>query len=82
VLYHFRASPYALKVRLALSKLGVAIEMKDILEDDVAQAELVEYGKRDQVPCLKLPGSGAPDQWLYESSKIVKYLREKAENDS
>ncbi len=79
-LFHFQASPFALRVRRELIRHGVAIPMKDILEDAAAQSELVSQGKRDQVPCLRIEVTGAPTRWLYESGDIVEYLRNKFSN--
>lgn len=76
ILYHFNSCPYCLKVRWTIKCLGVQIEMRDILQDEDYERELVEGGGFSQVPCLRI-ANGDGVQWLYESSDIVAYLRQR-----
>ena len=73
-LYQFQLSPFAIRARRCVWKLGLSIPMLDVLEDSSAWQELVSQGGKDQVPCLKIERSGLPVQWMYESSEIIRYL--------
>ena len=74
-LYHFRISPFAWRVRRKIAQYGLEIPMRDILEDPHAQEELVSKGGKDQVPCLKIEGTGSPAKWMYESADINDYFK-------
>jgi len=70
VLYHFEMCPFCAKVRNLVSELGVAVEMKDIKENDSFRDELIVLNGKTQVPCLVVDGKP-----ILESDDIVKYLR-------
>jgi glutaredoxin len=69
-LYQFVACPFCIKVRRAVHRLGLKIELKDAQTDEKARKELSEEGGQIQVPCLRIEKK----QWLYESDDIIKYL--------
>lgn len=72
-LYHLEACPFCVKVRRQMLRQGLMIRMKEIRKDSQASRELIEGGKQDQVPCLRIDSaSGA--QWMYESTAINEYL--------
>jgi len=72
-LYQLEACPFCVKVRRQMIRQGLMIQMKEIRKDPQANRELIEGGKQDQVPCLRIDAS-AGTQWLYESSAINEYL--------
>lgn len=85
-LYHMWACPFCVKVRRHAKRLGLELEMRDILRDPGADEELVRQGGQDQVPCLKITEPGvAGSRWMYESDEINAYLTQRfgvAENKS
>ncbi len=75
-LYHFAACPYCRKVRRDVRLLGLTIQMADIKRDPQAKAELVAGGGKKQVPALRIEEPSGV-RWMYESSDISRYLRER-----
>lgn len=76
VLYELNACPFCVKVRRHMRRLNLNIERRDIGTSDEALKELLEGGKADQVPCLRITEKGNA-RWLYESSDIIAYLNER-----
>ena len=76
VLYEFKACPFCLKVRRALKRMDLELELRDARRDERAAAELVSGGGELQVPCLKIQEE-AGVRWLYESSDIIAYLEKR-----
>ena len=76
-LYQLEACPFCVKVRREMARLSVQIPIKDVKKSPDAFRELMEGGKEDQVPCLVIPGTSGKEEWLYESSEIVSFLRTK-----
>jgi len=76
-LFHFQLSPYSRRVRRVIAELGLGIPLKDTLDDSAAWNELMEHGKRDMVPCLKIETPGESTRWMYESTDIVAYLKQR-----
>jgi hypothetical protein len=73
-LYHFWASPFSRRVRKTLAKHQVEIPMRNVLANDSDWKEMVQGGKRDLCPCLKIEQPGQPVQWMYESNDIIRYI--------
>lgn len=76
VLYHFSSCPYCLRVRRAVHRLKIPIAMRDIHVDEAAQRALMAGGGRQTVPCLYI-GDDAQGTWLYESTDIIRYLKQR-----
>ena len=76
-LYQLEACPFCVKVRRQLKRLQLQIPIKDIASDPKAHEELLQGGKHDQVPCLKIKDEFGIMQWLYESSDINIYLEKR-----
>lgn len=72
-LYQFHACPFCVKVRRALHKLNVNIELRDAKTDIIGNELLKEGGKR-KVPCLRIEENGGV-QWMYDSNSIIQYLQ-------
>ncbi|APX09054.1 glutaredoxin family protein [Vibrio campbellii] len=72
-LYQFEACPFCVKVRRAMKRQSVNIELRDAKNDPVHREALEQGGGRVKVPCLRIEKDGAT-QWLYESSDIVAYI--------
>ena len=74
-LYQLNACPFCVKVRREMKRLGIEITLKDIGNDPHAHRELMNGGKLDQAPCLRIMKPEGNSEWLYESSDIVEFLR-------
>ena len=57
---------------------GIPLPMRDTLRDVAARRELLAGGGRATVPCLKIVGADGAERWLYESARIIDYLRANA----
>ena len=80
-LYQLEGCPFCVKVRREARRLGLNLAIKDIKREPGAGAELIAGGKQDKVPCLRID-SPTGVQWMYESSAINDYLRERFSEDS
>lgn len=64
--------PYCKKVMRVIDKYDMdQVQLVDILKEDGAKDYLIEKGGKDMVPCLFVDGKP-----MYESSDIIKYLKE------
>jgi glutathione S-transferase len=61
------------KVRRAMKRQSVNIELRDAKNDPTHRADLEAGGGRIKVPCLRIEKDGQVE-WMYESSDIVTYL--------
>ena len=75
-IYQFLACPFCVKVRRELVRLDLDIPLFDASGNEKYKRELLEGGGRVQVPCLKIK-YGDETKWLYESSDIISYLRDR-----
>lgn len=80
-LYQFRLCPFCVKVRRAMRRLGLNIELRDALNDPRHKATLIEQGGQYKVPCLAITENGQT-RWLYESSDIIAWLEARFGRDS
>jgi len=78
-LYQFNACPFCVKVRRAMKRLSVNIELRDAMNNNQYREELLSKGGKSKVPCLRIEKNGEV-QWLYESSDIVTYLEQQFGN--
>ncbi|USD43739.1 glutathione S-transferase N-terminal domain-containing protein [Vibrio sp. SCSIO 43135] len=74
-LYQFEACPFCVKVRRAMKRQSVKIELRDAKNDTTHRSELEAGGGRVKVPCLRIEKDGQVE-WMYESSDIVAYLEQ------
>ena len=75
ILYEFVACPFCVKVRWAMRRLGLNIQIRDAKNQLEYKKILLQKGGKVQVPCLYIP-EGDKGLWLYESAKIIEYLEE------
>ena len=75
-LYQFHACPFCVKVRRALHRLNIDVDLHDAKNDIDRRQELLEEGGKVKVPCLRLEQDGEVT-WLYESKEIIAYLDER-----
>ncbi len=71
-LYQYAACPFCVKVRRALVRQGLDIQLIDAKQDENKQL-LASEGGKVQVPCLRIEQDNEV-KWLYESSEIINYL--------
>lgn len=75
-LYQYLACPFCVKVRREMRRLDLAIPIRDAKSDESSQ-QLEQQGGRLKVPCLRIDSDDGESQWLYESSDIINYLRDR-----
>jgi len=73
-LYQFETCPFCVKVRRAIKRMGLKIELKDVNKVAAFEEELLKGGGQRQVPCLKISNRDGSVRWLYESSDIIAFL--------
>jgi phage pi2 protein 07 len=44
-------------------------------KSEEAYEELMQGGKIDQYPCLMIPNAQGEKKWMYESSEIIEFLK-------
>jgi len=72
-LYHFEGCPYCGRVRDAMRRLGIELELRDIHQQPRHREELVGATGRQMVACLSIEGPSGT-RWMHESADIVRYL--------
>lgn len=75
VLYQYKTCPFCIKVRQEMSRLSLNIQRIDAQHEGVDRQALLKGGGQAKVPCLKITDKAGKSQWLYDSEKIVDYLR-------
>jgi glutaredoxin len=75
VLYQFSTCPFCIKVRQEIRRLSLTIERRDAQKDEQNRAALLRGGGHVKVPCLRIAEASGDSEWLYESGKIIEYLR-------
>lgn len=74
-LYQFQTCPFCIKVRQEISRLSLTIERLDAQPEGPHRQALLQGGGQTKVPCLRITDASGNNQWLYDSEKIVSYLR-------
>ena len=74
-LYHYKTCPFCMKVRQEMRRLSLNIRHIDAQPEGSDRAALVAGGGLAKVPCLKITDAAGTSQWLYDSDKIMAYLR-------
>lgn len=73
-LYQLPACPFCVKVRRAIKRNGLNIELRNINKNQQHLDELLQGGGKRTVPCLAITESNGQVNWLYESKDIVHFL--------
>lgn len=73
-LYHFEGCPYCHRVRSAMARLDLELELRDIQLNSAFRDELVKATGRQMVPCLRIEEPGGRLRWMHESLDIIEYL--------
>ena len=74
-LYQFNTCPFCIKTRQEIARLSLNIQRIDAQHEGADRQALLAGGGRTKVPCLRITDSAGSSQWLYESEKIIAYLR-------
>ena len=74
-LYQFKTCPFCIKVRQEMRRLSLTIRMLDVQHDETQREELLAGGGEIKVPCLRIKDETGAERWLYESDKIIEFLR-------
>jgi len=74
-LYQLPACPFCVKVRRAMKRDNLQIELRNINQKPEFREELITQGGKRTVPCLRIEDNNQVT-WLYESSDIVNYLEQ------
>ena len=75
-LYQLPACPFCVKVRRAMKRDGLNIELRNINQNEAYREELIREGGKRKVPCLKITDENEKVTWLYESSDVISYLQQ------
>lgn len=70
-LYYYDGCFFCSKVKRFMDKNDISINMKNIMTDPEARAELVSTGGRSTVPCLFIN-----NEPMYESDDIIEWMQE------
>lgn len=76
-LYHYKTCPFCMKVRQEMARLSLNIQRIDAQSPGPDRDALTHEGGQTKVPCLKITDAAGKSQWLYESDKIIGYLRKR-----
>lgn len=73
-LYYLDSCPFCRMVRSNIERLGIDVELRDILGNTDYRDELIEARGRATVPVLRITSPNGDEHWMPESRDIVKYL--------
>ncbi len=74
-LYQLPSCPFCVKVRRAIKREGLTIELRNISANNHYREELIREGGKRTVPCLRIEQADGKVQWLYESNDVVAHLQ-------
>jgi glutathione S-transferase len=72
-LYHFPSCPFCVRVRVAIERLEVEVELRDVHAEPAHLRELADATGCTTVPCLRIEDARGV-RWMHESADIVRYL--------
>ena len=73
-LYHKATCPFCLRVRWAMQRLGIDLELRSTADPE-HRSDLLAGGGQTMVPCLRIDHPEGQTQWMYESADIIDYLK-------
>lgn len=74
-LYEYKTCPFCMKVRRELAALSLPIQRIDAQHPGPDRTALQTQGGQAKVPCLKVTDTSGQSLWMYDSDKIIGYLR-------
>lgn len=75
-LYYYPACPFSRRVMKAIDRLGLDVDMRNIIEDPERRDELIEARGRATVPVLWIKSPDGEVRWMPESRDIIRYLEQ------
>ncbi len=72
-LYHSHSCPFCVRVRSAIDRLGLDVELREIFEEPGFREQLVEARGRATVPVMRITSPDGEQRWMSESRDIVRY---------
>ena len=78
-LYQFKACPFCVKVRRAMKRNSLNIELRDAKTEGIHRETLAAEGGKVKVPCLRIEQDDKVT-WLYESNDIIAFLENEVAN--
>ena len=76
-LYQYDSCPYCARVRSVLDRLGLEIELRDVLMEPEHSRDLIEATGRRTVPVLRIETAEGEVSWMPESAEIIRYVQER-----
>ena len=76
VLYHFDGCPYCERVRAALRRLHLDVELRDIRANPSDRQDLLDATGRATLPCLRIEEAPGRLRWMHESADIIAFLEQ------
>ncbi len=77
-LYQYAACPFCVKVRYAMKKQSLKVQLVNAKESKHG-TDLIAHGGEMKVPCLRINNESGDDTWLYESDDIIRFLNQRAD---
>jgi len=74
-LYYFDSCPFCRMVRAEIERLGVDVELRNIMQESKHREDLIAVRGRATVPVLRITSPDGDDRWMPESRDIVSYLQ-------
>lgn len=74
-LYQLAACPFCVKVRRAMKRDGIKLDIRNIKSQPDYREELLAGGGKAKVPCLRIEEQNGDVKWMYESNDIIAYLK-------
>ena len=74
-LYQYKTCPFCMKVRREMAVLSLPIQRIDAQHPGPDRTALQTQGGQTKVPCLKVTDTSGQSLWMYDSDKIIAYLR-------
>jgi glutaredoxin len=74
-LYQYATCPFCLKTRQEMARLSLPIARINAQPEGPDRQALIAGGGVAKVPCLRIANAAGGAQWMYESDKIIAYLR-------
>ena len=74
-LYYFPTCPFCIRVRGAIERLGLDIELRDIHDEAQHWDDLAAARGRATVPVLKIDAPDGTERWMPESADIIRFLQ-------
>ena len=76
-LYQYQTCPFCIKVRQEMRRLSLNVAHVNAQHEGPERTALLQGGGHAKVPCLKITDASGDSRWLYDSGKIIAYLRER-----